>query len=303
MKKIVGYLKDYFLEVDKRIFVLSTLFIAFAIFLNYYFNLEKAIIRLPVLPKYFAWFLIFLIAFGFPYFLSFLFKKKVTANPKFFFLLIIAPALFAWKLATNIQFDISSDIPENRYWNNIIYWPLKLLVIGSCIWLIWKLFEKDQPYFGFSTKGFEIQPYLMMLLLMIPLVATASMQKDFLAIYPKLKNIQFFFENENNNWYKILYEISYGSDFVTIELFFRGFLILAFVKLAGKEAILPMAVFYCTIHFGKPLGECISSYFGGIILGVITYNTQTIFGGLFVHLGIAWLMELGGYLGNYIRNS
>ena len=303
MKRIVGYLKDYFLSVDKRIFILSTLFIACGIFINYYFKLEKVIIRLPVYQKYFAWFLIFFIAFAFPYLLSFLFKKRILVNQKFFFLLVVAPALFAWKLASNIQFDISPDILANKYWNYIIYWPFKLLAIGGCILLVWRLFEKDQPYYGFSTKHFEIKPYLIMLLLMMPLVAAASFQKDFLSVYPKLKNIQFFFENENSSWYKFFYELSYGSDFVTIELFFRGFLILAFVKWAGKESILPMAVFYCTIHFGKPLGECISSYFGGIILGVITYNTQTIFGGLLVHLGIAWLMELGGYLGNYILNS
>ena len=137
-----------------------------------------------------------------------------------------------------------------------------------------------------------------MLLIMVPLVAAAATQKDFLAMYPKLSNVQFFLE-ENNSWvYKLLYELSYGSDFVSIELFFRGFLILAFVKWAGKETILPMAVFYCTIHFGKPLGECISSFLGGIILGVITYRTKTILGGLIVHLGIAWLMELAGFIGN-----
>ncbi|HEY1023007.1 MAG TPA: CPBP family intramembrane glutamic endopeptidase, partial [Flavisolibacter sp.] len=87
-----------------------------------------------------------------------------------------------------------------------------------------------------------------------------------------------------------------GLDFFSIELFFRGFLIFAFAKYAGQGAILPMAIFYCTIHFGKPLGECISSYFGGIILGVVAYRTQTILGGFLVHVGIAWLMELGGYL-------
>jgi hypothetical protein len=75
------------------------------------------------------------------------------------------------------------------------------------------------------------------------------------------------------------------------------------MQYAGKDCILPMALFYCTIHFGKPLGECISSYFGGIILGVVIYNTRTIFGGLIVHLGIAWLMELGGYLGNLAFHS
>ena len=140
-----------------------------------------------------------------------------------------------------------------------------------------------------------------MLLIMVPLVALASTQKDFLSMYPKLNNVQFFLDQKNGGLYKLLYELSYGSDFFSIELFFRGFLILAFAKWAGKETILPMALFYCTIHFGKPLGECISSYFGGIILGVITYYTQSIFGGLMVHLGIAWLMELGGFLGNTLN--
>ncbi len=76
--------------------------------------------------------------------------------------------------------------------------------------------------------------------------------------------------------------------FFTIELFFRGFIILAFIKYGGKNVILPMAVFYCTIHFGKPVAECISSYFGGLILGAIVYNTKSIWGGLIIHLGIAW---------------
>ena len=116
--------------------------------------------------------------------------------------------------------------------------------------------------------------------------------------YPKLKNITYLSGSTENGLYKLLFELSYGSDFFTIELFFRGFLILAFAKWAGKEAILPMAVFYCTIHFGKPLGECISSFFGGLILGIVIYHARTIWGGLMVHLGIAWLMELGGYLGN-----
>jgi membrane protease YdiL (CAAX protease family) len=87
-------------------------------------------------------------------------------------------------------------------------------------------------------------------------------------------------------------------DFVTIELFFRGFLVLAFVRFVGPDAIVPMAVFYCSIHFGKPLAECISSFFGGMLLGIVVYKTGSVAGGLVVHLGIAWMMEIGGYLGN-----
>ena len=106
-------------------------------------------------------------------------------------------------------------------------------------------------------------------------------------------------EHTRLSWFhKLLFELSYGSDFFGIEIFFRSFLILAFVRWAGMDAILPMTCFYCTIHFGKPLGECISSYFGGLLLGIVVYNTRSIYGGLIVHLGIAWLMEIGGYMGN-----
>ena len=94
----------------------------------------------------------------------------------------------------------------------------------------------------------------------------------------------------------MLFELSYGLVFLTIELFFRGFLVLAFARYAGKDAILPVAAFYCAIHFGKPVFECITSYFGGMILGVIVYHTRSIWGGLVVHLGIAWLMEVAGYI-------
>lgn len=137
---------------------------------------------------------------------------------------------------------------------------------------------------------------------MVPLIAVASTQPDFLSMYPKLRDVDSVLYNVKNKWlYQLLHELSYGSDFITVELFFRGFLILAFIKVVGKDAILPMACFYCTIHFGKPLGECISSYFGGLVLGIVVYNTRSIVGGLIVHLGIAWLMELGGYIGNSLK--
>jgi hypothetical protein len=32
-------------------------------------------------------------------------------------------------------------------------------------------------------------------------------------------------------------------------------------------------------------------------LGIVVYNTRSIYGGLIVHLGIAWMMEIGGYIG------
>jgi hypothetical protein len=200
-------------------------------------------------------------------------------------------------MAATFQFSFTPDRLENDYWNAVVYWPLKVVVITVILLAVRQLFHPGEPFYGVTLRNFVAKPYLLMLLIMVPLVAAASTQADFLRMYPRLQHSNFLLL-PNKGLYKLLYELSYGSDFFSIELFFRGFLILAFAKWAGKDAVLPMAMFYCTIHFGKPLGECISSYFGGTILGVVSYHSRTIWGGFMVHVGIAWLMELGGYLGH-----
>ena len=173
---------------------------------------------------------------------------------------------------------------------------------GSFIFVGRSDLEK-RSFFGLTTKKFQPKPYLIILALLIPVVAIASTQHDFLLAYPKVKNIFFVNNYTHLQWlWKLIFEISYSLDFVSIELFFRGFLVIGFIRFVGADAILPMAAFYCTIHFGKPLGECISSFFGGMVLGVIAYRTKSIFGGLIVHLGIAWAMEVFGYLSPIVLN-
>ena len=299
MKKIIRYVKDFFVEVDKRILLLSAFFIAVFIFINYHFKLNGFVGKLPEAYQYSCWYFVFLIAFCFAYLLLAVFKRQnVFRNKQFLFLFLIAPAIFSWKMVADNNFHFTNDRTGNAYWNDVVYWPIKLIVVSILLYLLWKLTKEKQPFYGVATKDFSVKPYLIMLLIMLPLIGAASTQHDFLSMYPKYQHVSFFKTNQQSPWHKLLYELSYGSDFLTIELFFRGFLILAFAKWFGKDVILPMACFYCTIHFGKPLGECISSFFGGMILGIVIYHTRTIFGGLMVHLGIAWMMELGGYLGN-----
>lgn len=296
MKEILISLKHYFTETDKRIAILSTLFIAIAIFINYYYGLNFYILTLTEIQEFLCWYSIFLLAFSFAYLLQVVINKvEIFQNSKFIILLLIAPAIFAWKMAFTPYFSFSDNELQNEYWNYVFYWPFKVLVITVILFLIWRISEKEKGFYGLTTENFKIRPYLLILLFMVPLVAVAASQPDFQAMYPKLQEIKYL-SSENNLTYVLLYEISYGSDFFSIELFFRGFLVLAFAKWAGKDAILPMALFYCTIHFGKPLGECISSFFGGLLLGVVVYHTRTIWGGLLVHVGIAWMMELAGYL-------
>jgi len=56
-------------------------------------------------------------------------------------------------------------------------------------------------------------------------------------------------------------------------------------------------------HFGKPLGECISSYFGGMILGIVVYHTRSHLWRINGAFGYCMVMELGGYMVPYMSDS
>ena len=300
MKEIPRFIKAYYHEVNKRVLILCTLYVALLVWLNYAYHIEDWLINEVGLPvsRFSGHFIIYTIAFLPPYLLS-LYKKKFDAAAPFWICLLLAPAIFAFKVAIDTSMHLSPETDWNNYWNDIIYWPMRMLALVTVLCVFRFLFHRENGFYGLSAKQFSLAPYIMMLLMMLPLIAAASTQQDFLSVYPKVKNILPLPEGAEPAWFfKLLFELSYGSDFFSVELFFRGFLIVGFIKWAGKEAILPMACFYCSIHFGKPLGECISSYFGGLLLGIVSFHTRSIYGGLIVHLGIAWLMELGGYLGS-----
>ncbi len=303
------YLKDYFESISLKKFFLTTLFAGVLVFINYSIGIERPIKDihnwwLELILFYAFYFFVFSIA----YLIQFAGKK--TPNPKcrnkineekiFRALLLIAPLLFAMKM---IYWDIlfTGGYYHNiwqKYWSIILQLPVKLLVLLIALKLIWEKYKYKNSFYGFTAKQFNPLPYLLLIVCISPLIAFASTRPDFLHTYPKLKQIDFIKPYSNHFWlYQLFYEISYGLDFVAIEFFFRGFLVIGFIRFAGIKAILPMAAFYCTIHFGKPLFECITSYFGGLALGVITYRTKSILGGLMVHLGIAHMMEIGGYAG------
>ena len=302
MKQIFTEFKNYFLQLEQRVFVSSSLMVAITIFINYYHGLNSRISVLNDGWQIVSWFAVFFSIFTLAYLFTWIFSGgNFFRKKKFLFLLLLAPLLFAWKMSHSFFFHFTDDELMNAYWSSSVYWPFKLIIVAAVLFIVWKTIDKGKEMFGLNAKGFSPKPYWIMLGIMVPIIALASTQPDFLAFYPKLKNINYLPETDHRKYYQLFYEFCYGIDFITIELFFRGFLVLAFVKYAGKDAILPMAAFYCTIHFGKPLGECISSFFGGLLLGVVTYHTRTIYGGLIVHLGIAWMMELGGAIGNYLK--
>lgn len=293
MNSIIGYVRQYLQKANWKVHGLTVLMLCPLVFANYYFNINHWLYSLPMPAQFIGWYLLLLGSFLLPYLLCrWLQPESFLWTPKFWLVLLAAPLLFAWKMTAQVHFF--TGFSKAGFWNQVLYFPLKVLGICSGLYLLRLVAGKDERMMGLRAPISSMRPYWIMLALMVPLVLLAGTQPDFLAVYPKVAHV--IAKDAAPTWYEVLlFELAYGSDFITIELFFRGFLVIYFARWAGRYAILPMAVFYCVIHFGKPLGECISSFFGGMLLGIVSYRTQSIWGGLVVHLGIAWLMELVAY--------
>jgi hypothetical protein len=158
--------------------------------------------------------------------------------------------------------------------------------------------DKDKKHlYGLNAYKFDASPYFTMLAIMLPLIIAASFSEGFLRQYPMYKTSSAHLHLGVSEWVTVFsYEIAYGLDFITVEYLFRGFLVVGMMTLLGRGAVLSMAVLYCFLHFGKPAGEAISSIFGGYILGVVAYETRSVWGGVIVHMGIAWMMELVAFI-------
>jgi hypothetical protein len=306
MKVFLTYLKDYFRAIPLNDFILTSAFVAGLIFLNYSFRIEHRIKALDLIAlRLILFYLLFLLVFSTAYWIhggrNGMLAKAVKTP--FLFVLLLAPLYFAIKMIPWRMGIGSTAVPVVHNLIVLAQLPLRLLLLVCLLMIVRRYTGKQETFFGLSFRDFRPGPYIGLLVLMIPLIAFASTRPDFLSQYPKFQHAGLHTDSSSSWIWSGLYQVSYGIDFVTIELFFRGFLVIGLMPYAGIRCILPMAAFYCSVHFGKPMGECISSYFGGLVLGVIASRTRLITGGLLIHMGIAWLMELGGYLGHLYINS
>jgi membrane protease YdiL (CAAX protease family) len=316
MTTILTYLSDYWKGLNKAQFAFVSLFTAAAIWLNYKYDIEDSWIdrHYGTYKHFIYYYLLYSVAVIAGY-LSYLHdsesRKSFLSNPRFWGRLALAVGIFSFYCYFYQYRDWLNHQVNDAVYRAFLKACADQVVQSSLMFLLvlgfwWWRDRKEQPLYGFRMKGVNIQPYLWLLSGMIPLVVAAGFFSQFTDYYPTARKILYYSEQlKPFPLYLLAYELCYGSEFFHIEFFFRGFLILAFAKYVGIKSVLPVAVFYCFVHFGKPPGECISSYFGGIILGVLSYRTKSIAAGVMIHVGIAWLMELvaGGwyYFNEYLQ--
>ncbi len=302
-KPLPAYISD-FIKSDYNLlkYTLVGVFLAICIALNYWLSFESTYIAVP---DFFSRIYRYVAFYGLAYYggviITALTKKpdklSYLKNPAFWLITIIG--LFILSVDNSIEGSyalakkmvglgsylfVGKLLAEFR---NFVTLFLPLLML----WFFIK--QKGDSFFGLTVRNVSVKPYLLMLVIMAPLILLAAQTDSFLATYPMFKSFGMDAKwGVNIGWLVGLYEFLYASAFLSVELFFRGFLVIGLARIMGKDVIIPMVCLYAFLHFEKPMGEAISSIFGGYLLGVFAYYSKNIWGGVFVHAGIALLMEL-----------
>jgi membrane protease YdiL (CAAX protease family) len=183
--------------------------------------------------------------------------------------------------------------------------PLDLARWGELLWEAWWGFTRIGGYlvpllawkvlfpgdrlrdFGLRLAGFRqhLWVYALCVAIMVPVLLLAQRQPDFGAYYP-------FYREAGRSWADFLaWEAIYLLQFLTLELFFRGWWIGA-TRGYGAGAIFAVAVPYAMIHYAKPYFEAMGALVAGVVLGSLAVRTRSIWAGFLVHATVAVLMDV-----------
>ncbi len=185
------------------------------------------------------------------------------------------------------------DLQRGRFYELACYayWGLACaagyLVVPA---LLLRVLRPGEPLasFGWTVRGLRghASTYLLLFLAVLPLVMAAALRPEFLRTYP-------FYSLAGRSLFDFLcWEAIYGLQFVSLEFFFRGFLLHALKRDLGVHAIFVAVVPYCMIHFSKPLPEALGAIVAGIVLGTLSLRTGSVLGGAMLHVAVAVTMDV-----------
>ncbi|MDR1172262.1 MAG: CPBP family intramembrane metalloprotease [Bacteroidales bacterium] len=197
---------------------------------------------------------------------------------------------FSWEVLSLQAYSSS----EQSYTFNVLWRMRNVIFVLPVLVLLRLAIDKDvKGLYGIGKGNHHVKAYLSLYAVILPILAAVSFTPDFLSYYPMYK--PWNFENVFGRpvWLNTaIFEAIYISDFLMVEMIFRGALVIGMASILGRSAVLPMIVVYVALHFGKPVMETISAFFGGYFLGALAFQTRHIWGGVIIHMGIAFVIEL-----------
>jgi membrane protease YdiL (CAAX protease family) len=186
--------------------------------------------------------------------------------------------------------DAYANIVNDKLYALACWVGVIVLFYGLVPLAIIKFVFKDKfSNYGLGIKGAlkDYKIYLLMIAIMMPLVFTASFTESFQHKYPFYK-----LQADEGLYPRFLaWELLYLIQFFAVEFFFRGFMVHGNKKRFGFYSILVMTIPYCMIHFGKPLPETLAAIIAGLVLGVLSLKSNSIWLGVAIHFSVAITMD------------
>lgn len=308
IKEVAQGIKQHTVEhFDWRVYGYVALFLVITISINYSVDFEDSI-----LDKSFKtpWgFLFYPLFFAFPYFAiaipqAYWKRNSCLSNVSFWKKSIAFILLLGFTKAFYFHYFFIESLDDQitiYFVKKIVRHLIRISFYLMVLWILKTLWDKEiKGIYGLSLTRFDYKPYLLMLLCMLPLIAWASFQPAFIKTYPMYKFWYYDTVGTLDSWQSgLIYEVSYAFNFISVELLFRGALVIGMASILGKDAILPMVATYAFLHFGKPMAETIGSILGGYILGIVALQTRSILGGIIIHVGIALAMDIAAYIQHF----
>ena len=310
MKELFRFIKAYIKSnFDLRLYLAVGVLLIISLIFNYSLDFEDSYIdSYKGNPIRVLWFFLYE---GIPFLLAAIIVSKFGAVPElwwkskdFWTLFTVGFLILAMDRHFIMGELVWGYVPTSSkaFVYRVVNWLsglLQLVLPLSLFYLLARRFS-SVPFFGLTIRRFDPIPYLVLLLIAGVFIGVGSFFSDIQHYYPRYdaRSGQAFADYFGLSQLAplLIFEGAYGLDFISVELFFRGFLIYSMVRFFGPHVVLPMVVSYCFLHFGKPLTESVSSIFGGYILGIVALKNKNIWGGVMIHVGVAWLMELFGFL-------
>ncbi|OFW53934.1 MAG: hypothetical protein A2V75_06210 [Actinobacteria bacterium RBG_16_70_17] len=176
------------------------------------------------------------------------------------------------------------DLLPYQYWG-VGSLVLRVLVPLAVVTVVLRESPRDWGW-RFPTDWHHIWPYVIFLVVMIPVLFGASALGSFQRKYP------FYGGAVAGGWHFWGFQLFYGLQFLGVEAFFRGFLLFGLWPRLGWNAVPVMVIPYVMIHFGKPMPETFAAIVAGSVLGYLALRSRSFLWGALLHWSVGIAMDV-----------
>jgi membrane protease YdiL (CAAX protease family) len=182
-------------------------------------------------------------------------------------------------------------VSSHRDFNQLAFWAVIMIATYwlPAVFAIRVLFHERVRDYGLRVKGIlpHVRTYAPLYAIAAPLIIAFSFTASFEEKYP------FYHPLAGHSLWPYMYAwwVLYWLQFISLEFFFRGFMVHGLAPRLGWAAIFAMVVPYNMLHYGKPMPEALAAIVGGIVLGTLSLKTKSIWWGAALHISIAFTMD------------